>query len=276
MTRRFFLIVLILLIVPAVSGCAAMRNIAANFYSTDHFVALADDPRIRYEPGAEATQTLARLVQPYLNDAIAEVEVAHYRPFRKPVIVHICATQQSFARFTGMTERMRGAVHPGQGLFLNPVLLEREAGVRAILIHELSHLHINQQQRMNFVDMPSWFNEGLATFVSQGGGAEFAPEADARKLIAAGKIFTPNESGSRLALDQSGVLATLGLSNASHMFYRQGMMFIAFLKQRDETRFKQFLLDLQDGEFFSPAFWRAFGADVKTLQLEFIVWTSKP
>jgi Peptidase family M48 len=276
MSRRTILFALCFLMTTVFSGCAALRNIAANFYSTEHFVALAEDARIRYEPSTEATLALARLVQPHLHDAIAQVEAAHDRPFRKPVIVHICATPQSFAHFTGMTERMRGAVHPGLGLFLNPVLLEREAGVRAILIHELSHLHMNQQQRMNFVDMPSWFNEGLATFVSQGGGAEFAPEAEARKLIAAGKIFTPHERGSSLALDQSGVLATLGLSNASHMFYRQSMLFIAFLKQRDENRFKQFLLNLQDGEFFSPAFWQAFGGDVKTLQGEFIAWAGKP
>mgnify|MGYP006336629793 FL=1 len=47
------------------------------------------------------------------------------------------------------------------------------------------------------------------------------------------------------------------------------MMFISFLKRQDEKRFKQFLLDLQDGEIFSNAFVRAFDANVETLQKQF-------
>ncbi len=261
--HRFTLLVLMTLL----SGCTAMKTVVAHFQSTDHFLALPDDPRIVFEPGAEA---LARRLQPDLNNAIAIVEAAHYRPFKKNLVVHVCNSRASFARFTGQRDNIRGGVHPTQGLFLNPILLDRPASIPSLLVHELSHLHLSQQHANNFVDYPTWFNEGLATFVSKGGGAEFATEAEAQKLIVAGHIFPPYENGSRLSLDQSGPLGRVGHSANSPMFYRQGMMFIAFLKQQNEKSFRQWLLATQQGELFSDAFYQAFGGDVKTLQEKFI------
>ncbi len=266
MISRVFLFAVFLCITLIFSGCAAMQIVSAHFASTDHFVALASENRIKYEPGAEK---FAALVAPHLDAAIRQVEARHYRAFQKPVIVYVCNTQQSFAQLSGQKETVRGGVHPTQGLFLNPILLVRPAALAPVLTHELSHLQLNQQHQLNFVDYPTWFNEGLATFVADGSGAEAVSENDAKLQIAAGKIFPPYQSGSRLSLDQTGLL--LGMANGSHMFYRQSMMFISLLKQLDEKRFKQFLLDLQDGEIFSTAFSRAFDGDVESLQKQFIV-----
>ncbi len=265
MIRRCTLAVFLFLLVAFLSGCAAMQIVSAHFASTDHFIALAADNRIKYEPGAE---NFAALVSLALDQAIQQVEAKHYRAFQQPVVVYVCNTAQSFARLSGQKETIRGGVHPTQGLFLNPVLLNRPASIAPVLTHELSHLHLNQQHQMNFVDYPAWFNEGLATFVADGSGADAVTEAEARQQIATGNIFPPHQSGSRLSLDQTGPL--LGMANGSHMFYRQSMMFIAFLQQRDEQGFKQFLLELQDGEFFSTAFSRTLGGDVAALQKQFI------
>ncbi|MGB8339185.1 MAG: hypothetical protein WCD07_01760 [Burkholderiales bacterium] len=271
MIRNFTLLALILITTPLYTGCAAMKIVSAHFASTDHFLPLAADNRIRYESGAEQ---LAVLTMPHLDHAIRQVETLHYRPFQKPVVVYVCYTPQSFARLSGQSENVRGGVHPTQGLFLNPVLLSRPASIAPVLTHELSHLHLNQQQQMNFVDYPAWFNEGLATFVANGSGAEAVSSDDARLQIAAGKIFPPYQSGSRLSQDQSGSLTSM--ANGSHLFYRQGMMFIAYLNKRDGQRFKQFLLNLQDGEIFSNAFRRAFDGNVESLQAEFIASLNKP
>ena len=265
MIRRDTLAAILFLAVMFMTSCAATQIVSAHFASTDHFVSLAADNRIKYEPGAE---NFAALVSPALDQAIRQVEAKQYRPFPSPLVIYVCNTPKSFARLSGQKETIRGGVHPTQGLFLNPILLNRPATIALVLTHELSHLHLNQRQQMNFVDYPAWFNEGLATFVSDGSGAEAVSVDQAKQQIAQGKVFPPYQSGSRLSLDQTGPIASL--TNASHMFYRQGMMFIAFLKQRDELRFTQFLLDLQDGEFFSNAFWRAFDGDVATLQKQFI------
>jgi hypothetical protein len=265
MIQRIVQLAVISLLTLIFSGCAAMQIVLAHFASTDHFVVLASDSRIKYEPGAEKFVALAA---PHLDAAIRQVEAKHYRAFQKPVVVYVCNTQQSFAKLSGQKETVRGGVHPTQGLFLNPILLARPETIAPVMMHELSHLQLNQQHQLNFVDYPTWFNEGLATFVADGSGAEAVSENEAKQQITAGKIFPPYQSGSRLSLDQAGPL--LGMANGSHMFYRQSMMFIAFLKQRDEKRFKQFLLELQDGEIFSTAFSRAFESDVESLQKQFI------
>jgi hypothetical protein len=188
-------------------------------------------------------------------------------------LIYVCNTPQSFARFSGQKDTVRGGVHPTKGLFLNPILLDRPDTIAPVLTHELSHLHLNQRQQMNFVDYPTWFNEGLATYVADGSGAEAISEIEAKQQIISGKSFPSYSSGSRFSLDQTGALSAL--PNASHMFYRQSMMFIIFLKQRDEKRFKQFLLDLQDGEIFSTAFSRAFDGSVESLQNQFIAALKK-
>jgi hypothetical protein len=265
MIRRIAYIALLFFTAVFFTGCVAMQIVSAHFASTDHFVTLASDNRIKYEPGAEK---FAGLAAPHLDAAIRQVEAKHYRAFQKPVVVYVCNTQQSFAKLSGQKETVRGGVHPTQGLFLNPILLDRPTTIAPVLTHELSHLQLNQQHQLNFVDYPTWFNEGLATYVADGSGAEAVSENEAKQQIAAGKIFPPHQSGSRLSLDQTGDLSVM--RNGSHMFYRQGMMFITFLKQRDEKRFKQFLLDLQEGEIFSTAFGRAFDGDVSSLQKIFI------
>jgi hypothetical protein len=263
MNRRFIFVVFIS--AALLTGCAAVQIVSAHFASTENFVVSSLDKRIRYEAGAEK---LVALIKPHLDLAIQQIEAKHYRRFQSAVVIHVCNSPQSFARFSGQKDTVRGGVHPTQGLFLNPILLDRPATIAPVLTHELSHLHLNQRNQMNFVDYPAWFNEGLATYVADGSGAEAVTEIEVATQIAAGKIFPPYQSGSRFSLDQSGALSAL--PNGSHMFYRQGMMFIAFLKQRDEKRFKQFLLNLQDGEIFSTAFSRAFDGDVDTLQKQFI------
>ena len=47
-------------------------------------------------------------------------------------------------------------------------------------------------------------------------------------------------------------------------------MFVAWLKQRDEKKFKSFILAIQNGISFRKAFKSSFEGDVKTLQVEFM------
>jgi hypothetical protein len=51
-----------------------------------------------------------------------------------------------------------------------------------------------------FVRLPNWFKEGLAVMVSEGGGAEFVNEAEARAAIERGEHIAINDSGSIFSL----------------------------------------------------------------------------
>jgi hypothetical protein len=269
MRRRATQIALLLVAILGVSGCAATRAVVAHFQSTSRFVPLAADPRIVYEPGAEA---FAQAVAPLLPQAIADVEAGQYRPFARPVVVHVCATEYCFTRFTGASARAKGAVHGTQGLFLNPALLRQPERMRAILTHELSHLHLVDHVRL--WALPVWFNEGLAAYVSGGGGAEHVSEADAVKAIAAGNMLEPMDSGTWLSYNTAGPFRALGMAEATHMFYRQSMMFVAYLKQRDPQGFRGMLLALEDGTDFAHAFSSAYGAGAKALWAEFAAATA--
>jgi len=264
MLRRAALTALLLSAMLGVSGCSATRAVVAHFQSPSGFVPLAADPRVVYEPGAES---FAREVAPFLPQAIADVEAGQYRPFARPVVVHVCATETCFTRFTGASAEAKGSVHGTQGLFLNPTLLRQPERMRAILTHELSHLHLAGYVRL--WTLPAWFNEGLAAHVSGGGGAEHVSEAEAAKAIAAGIVLEPTDSRSWLINDATGPFRKSGMPEAAHMFYRQSMMFIAYLKQRDPKAFRAMLRDIEDGTGFGQAFSSAYHAAVKAVWADF-------
>lgn len=89
------LILLVILIVPSLlffSNCTVVKSTICSLRSTDHFISLETDSRVVYEPGAEDfAQQMAHL----LPQAIEKVKAGHYRPFAKPVIIHICQWGQS-------------------------------------------------------------------------------------------------------------------------------------------------------------------------------------
>jgi hypothetical protein len=101
--------------------------------------------------------------------------------------------------------------------------------------------------------IPSWFGEGLAAFVSGGGGAEGVTDAEAARAIVAGQRLAPDYAGGRTA-------SSFGLT--PHMFYRQGAMFIGYLKARHPESFRRFVSGVEDGKEFQRSFEDAFGTAI--------------
>lgn len=234
------------------AGCAvapphrdAMHDLAA-------FEALANDERVRYEPGA---RDYAERVAAILPAAIGQVEAAHHRPFAAPVTVYVCGSDACFARnITGAAVFTAAVVYDNR-LVLAPRLFDREPQrLRSILAHELSHLHLGQQLGHYTMRIPVWFHEGLASLAAGGGGADLVNEEEARRTAAAGSHFLPDERHDETRR-----------KNADHwqlkipMFYRQSMMFLAHLKALREERFRRLLLELQDRAGFDEAFAATFG-----------------
>jgi hypothetical protein len=54
------------------------------------------------------------------------------------------------------------------------------------------------------------------------------------------------------------------------MFYRQSMMFVAYLEDIDEKRYQSFLLAIQDGAGFSESFHNAYDASLAEIWKEFL------
>lgn len=251
-----------LVLLAFVSGCGLIKVGVAAIKSTDHFIPLESDNRIFYEPNAE---NLANLVARLFPEAISRIEHEQYKSFTKPVVVYVCATKESFSDFTTVSKQARGAVFNGK-LFLSPKLAKEPESIQAILTHELSHLHFVQQLGIyKWAKIPSWFQEGFAVNISNGGGAEKTKEADAIKAILKGEHFVPESAGSFFFHKSA---SSYGLK--PHMFYRQSVMFVEYLKNRGKNRFRNFLLAVENGQSFERSFTTTFGMTIQTMWQKFV------
>lgn len=229
--------------------------------STDHFLNHSSDPRVLYEPGAES---LADSIVAILPQSIQQIENRQYRCFIEPVAVYVCASEESFYNLYGA--RVKAGV--SNKLLLSPGLMDEPENIQLYLTHELSHLHLFQQLGLlKMRNLPAWFKEGLATFVSDGGGAQTVSEDEAIAAIVNGKHFVPTSGGYYGVFNEKSS-ADNALSH--HMRYRQYMMFVSFLKNHDATLFMSLLLDIQDGENFAESIQRSYGKTTAQLWQDFI------
>lgn len=233
------------------SGCAMTVSEPRALEPIEGFVPLATDARVWVEPGYE---TYGERVAAALPAAIARVEAAHYLPFLHAPRVYVCGSDACFSRWV-LTPRLSAAVVPDNRLILSPNLDGRESTrLPALLTHELAHLHLGQRIGHYHSSLPVWFHEGWATLTADGGGAEYAPEAQALASIRAGRRVN-------LALrdtpDQRHRAAASNLN--IHDFYRQSLMLVGWLKAQDEERFRQLVLAVQNNTDFEIAFWDIYG-----------------
>ncbi len=230
--------------------------------STDAFVAWPSDARVRYEPGAEA---MAAQVAAALPDAVRTVEAAQYRPFDQPPAIYVCASLATYGSYGG--DVSSGGYVVNHRLFLSPKPQNTAERVPRVLTHELSHLQIEQRfgAFQTLRGLPTWFVEGLAAFVSNGGGAENVSEEEARQAIAAGRTLEPVTTS---GLFHRVSAHTYGMT--AHLFYREGALFVRALKERDEAGFRRFLLGIEDGEGVAEAFEAGYGESVAAAWERFV------
>jgi len=236
-------IIIIFCITLLISACTTTKTVIAMNKSTDHFIQLKQDGRVLYEEGSEKP---AKYIANKLDNAIFVIEEKQYRNFTKPVAIYICNTVKSFASYC-VIKNAAGCVL-NERLFLSPKYSQPR---KDVLTHELSHLHIEQQLGMYkwHSDYPAWFQEGLATYVSQGQGANKVTIDEAKKVFSKGEYFVPNTSGSLLFPKTAH---TYGLK--ANMFYRQTAMFVQYIHDLDENRFKKFLLSVENGVGLEQSF----------------------
>lgn len=241
----------ILVSVLALQGCALTVSDPRALLPMDSFVPLASDARVWVEPGFE---DYGERVAGALPAAIAQVEAAHYLAFSRPPRVHVCGTDDCFRRYV-LTPKLSAAVVPDNRLILSPNLNGRESHrLPSLLTHELAHLHLGQRFGHYHSSLPVWFHEGWASLTANGGGAEYATDAQAYAAIRSGRrvnLTVRDTYDKRHRASASG----LGI----HEFYRQSMLLVGWLKARDEARFRDLALAIQDNADFELAFWNIYG-----------------
>jgi len=241
----------VIAVLAMLSGCALTVSDPRALRPIDSFVPLAGDARVWVEPGHEA---YGARVAAALPAAIARVEAAHYLPFARPPRVYVCGSEACFRRYV-MTPKLSAAVVPDNRLILSPNLDGREKHrLSALLAHELAHLHLGQRIGHYHSTLPVWFHEGWASLAADGGGAEYATDAQAYAAIRAGRRVNP---ATRDAPDKRHRAGAFGLDIFE--FYRQSMLLVGWLKAQDETRFRRLVLAVQDNGDFEIAFWDIYG-----------------
>jgi len=251
------------ILVLSLGGLWATRtSVGAALLKTKRdFAPVAADPRVRFEPGAEA---MARSVAAFLDTAMATVEATHGAPFRRPFTVYVCASQRSLNEFAALPPQapIRGTVLLGD-VFIAPSAFDWQGADvhRESLMHELSHLHL--RQHIGFVSdrgsMPAWFKEALADLVSGAGGEGISRE-EAVAAVLDGPALHPDSAGSLWSLQRAG---SYGLTGP--MLHRQSTMFLDFLRARDPGRFPAFLRRIQEERSFAGPFRDQFGGSVDEL-----------
>lgn len=229
--------------------------------STDHFITHSKDSRVLYEQGANK---FADHIVSILSQSIHQVENRQYRHFVRPVKVYVCASKESFYKLYGV--KCKAGVN--NKLLLSPILMNEPENIQLYLAHELSHLHLYQQLGLlKMRKLPTWFKEGLATFVSNGGGAQTVSENEAIESIVNGKHFIPTSAGYFGFFNQNSSADNV-LSH--HMRYRQYMIFVSFIKNHDEKKFKRFLLSIQDSVNLSESIKKTYDKTLDQLWRNFI------
>lgn len=258
MTGRFVLIAVLLFM----QGCSMLVSHPRALQPMQGFVPLAEDKRVLVEQQAleQGARDYGRRVSALLDEAIQTVQRAHYLEFAESPEIFVCATERCFKQYV-LTPGLSAAVVPDNRLILSPNLNGRESSrLKPLLIHELTHLHLGQRVGHYHYNIPVWFHEGWASLTADGGGAEFATDEQAVSAARQGKMIDLTQ---RDTPDIRHKAKAFGLD--IHVFYRQSMLLVKALKQRDPERFRQLVLALQGGGDFDIAFWDLYGGGVNLI-----------
>jgi hypothetical protein len=243
-------------------GCSVVESRVAHW--TTDFNTLSSDNRILYEDGAVKLATESAL---HLDNAIRDVESKQFGEFTEPVKVYVFATTKRFSKFSGISEKARGA-SVGNEIFLSSLLKEMPQEVYGMLGHELSHVQLSQNLGVITFNrtLPRWFREGLAIYISNGGGAPRNYEQETTAMFIEGKHFVPEATGSLFNRTLNST-ADIG----PRMFYSQSGTFVKYIADSYPKEFKDFLKGLQEGKQFDSCFKESFKNDVDKILSSYII-----
>jgi len=261
--RKLLLIIIALftLVFLFMGGCSLIESRVARW--TTDFNVLPSDSRILYEDGAEK---VANEVSRNLNNAMKAVESRQFGKFIESVKVYAFASPESFSNFSGISDKARGASVDNE-IYLSGLMLELPDEVYGMVGHELSHVQLSQTLGVISFNrtIPRWFREGLAIYVSDGGGAPRNYEKETTDMFIQGKHFIPEVEGS---LINRSFKTTEPIG--PRMFYSQSGIFVKYLANTYPEKFKNFLLNIQKRKQFEENFKESFGKSVADIFQSYI------
>ncbi len=257
----FTIIILVVILLLLGGGCSIVKSRVARL--TTDFRTFPSDNRIFYEDGAEK---IAKETALHLNKAINDVESKQFGKFTEPVKIYVFATPESFSKFSGISDKAKGA-SVGSEVYLSGLMKDIPEEIYGMVGHELSHVQLSQNLGVITFNrsLPRWFREGLAIYVSSGGGAPRNYEEETKSMFLEGKHFVPESIGTLFNRNLNST-ADIG----PKMFYSQSGMFMTFLANKYPEKFEALLKGLQNGNKFKEQFNKSFGNDVESVLKDYI------
>ena len=258
--------IILLLIASFLAQPLVIKAIKAKFKSTDHFLILQEDSRIRYELDAKSN---AKILADVLSDAKKAVEQILKSSFEKPIGIYICASQEAFNEYVFLSKNARGAVYWGN-VFLSPGAFNR-GSLDELVQHELTHYlffsHLGE--RAHIKNVPLWFREGVAVFVANG-GSRYTEYTEIHRLMTSQerKAYLSGETDAwfKTANAQDAVTSN-GVAN--WLLYRVSGLFVHFMYISNPNSFDSLVQKLLAGEALDVAIQSTYSMSVEDFHARF-------
>ncbi len=233
------------------------------------------DERVHFQPGGE---DCARDVAALMGETTARVVEAQGRPFAKEPIVVVYTSYGDYGRANGYDDASILATARSGRVLLSPALCkEDKPKLKKVLTHELAHSHLFGWRGVIAERPPSWFTEGLAVTISDGGGADGVDEKEALQALKDGFAIKVEDKGvwrdfNSIPFEKEPKAKGEG---ADFFHYRQNLafreagLFVAWLKREQPEAFAKLLTKLQDGAGFGEAFKESYGQSLGQEWLKF-------
>ena len=234
-----------------------------------------DDPRVHFQPGGE---DCARDVAALMGEATARVVEAQGRPFAKEPIVVVYTSYGDYGRSNGYDDASIVATARSGRVLLSPALCkEDKPKLKKVLTHELSHTHLFGWRGVVAERPPSWFTEGLAVTISDGGGAEGVDDKEALEALKEGYAIKVADKGvwrdfNSIPFEKEPKPKGEGADffrYRQNLAFREAGLFVGFLKREQPEAFAKLLRSLQDGAGFGEAFKEAYGENLRQEWVKF-------
>ncbi len=281
--RMIKIAAVIVALVLAFAGGPLLRHyLVALFNDPKDLPALESDARVHFQSGAESC---AQEVAALLPAAVARVETMQGRPFARSPIIGVYASFDDYARANGLEDAGIAAASRAGRVILSPTLCGRERDrLKGVLTHELSHSHLFGWRSSLFSGRPpSWFTEGLAVMVSDGGGAEGISDEAAIDAMRRGYAIVVMDKG--LWLDFASIPFAIEpprepaqddfVTTRQRLAYREAGLFVAGLRRSDPNAFANLLQRIENGDAFGDSFRAAYVASPAERWREFLLGLSK-
>ena len=259
--------IILLLVASFLAQPLVIKAIKAKFKSTDHFVILQEDPRIRYEQEAKSN---AKTLADVLPNAQKMVEQILKSSFEKPIEIYICASQEVFNEYVFLSKNVRGAVYWGN-VFLSPGAFNR-GSLEELVEHELTHYlffsHLGE--RAHIKNVPLWFREGIAVFVANG-GSRYTEYTEIHHLMTSQerKAYLSGEADTWFKTDNAqDAVTSAGVAN--WLLYRVSGLLVHFMYVSSPNNFDNLVQKLLAGEVLDAAIQSTYNMSVQDFHARFI------